>query len=86
MRDLGEPAPETGKPRLVELVRAAAGQLPINFCSISNDSLAKLSADDLRLVVAYFAVSADTDNQKSDLLKRVKVAIAQRCTSGGLAR
>jgi hypothetical protein len=86
LRDLGKPAPNATKPRLIELIRAAAGQLPIHFCSISNDSLAQLTAGDLRLVVAYFAVTADTATLKKDLLKRVQAAVAQRCAPGGRAQ
>jgi len=63
----------------VERVRAAAMKHPIPFCSIKNDSLSRLTIGELRIVVAYFAVSADTAGRKADLLKLIEVATAERC-------
>jgi len=70
--------PNVNKRRLVELVREAAGQQPVQFCSISTDLLASLNAAQLRVIAAYFALAADSAALKTDVVKRIRAAVLQR--------
>jgi hypothetical protein len=80
LREWGEPVPNVPKPQLVELVQAAAVHREIPICWISTSSLSRLSAEQLRHVIAYFAVAADSAATRAVLIQRIQSAVARRCT------